>query len=325
MPGTIISRVSWITCAIALVAACAHAQNYPEKSVRVVVPFPPAGAADIVARHVTQKLSEAFGVQFVVDNRAGAGGAIGTDLAAHAAPDGYTLLNASSSSMSINPHIGAGTPYDPQRSFTPVVLIGYAPNVLVIHPSVPAKTVKELIAFAKARPDALNVASNGNGTISHLTLELFKQRTGIRLVHVPYKGSSQATIDLMAGQVSMLFAAYPSVVAQVQSGKLRALAVTSAKRAAIAPQLPTMAEAALPGFESSQWWGLYGPAGLPPAIVARLNTELNKILRTSDIKQRFAADGAEPGSGTPNDLAVYLKNDYEKWGKVIRASGIKSE
>ena len=312
-------------CAIALATAPAMAQNYPDKSVRVVVPFPPAGAADIVTRHVAQKLSEAFGVQFIVDNRAGAGGAIGTDYAAHAAPDGYTLINASSSSMSINPHIGAGTPYDPQRSFAPVILIGYAPNVLVVHPSVPAKSVKELIAFAKARPGALNIASNGTGTISHLTAELFMQRAGIKMVHVPYKGSSPATIDLMAGQVSLLFAAYPSVSAQIPSGKLKALAVTTAKRIEIAPQLPTVAETALPGFESSQWWGLYGPAGMPAAIVTRLNTELNKILRTADIKKRFAADGAEPGSGTPNDLAVYLKNDYEKWGKVIRAAGIKSE
>ena len=311
--------------ALALVTASALAQNYPEKPVRLVVPFPPGGAADIVARHAAQKLSEAFGAQFVVDNRAGAGGAIGTDYAAHAAPDGYTLINASSSSMSINPHIGAGTPYDPQRSFTPVILIGYAPNVLVVHPSVPAKSVKELIAIAKAKPGALNIASNGTGTISHLTAELFMQRAGVKMVHVPYKGSAPATIDLMAGQVSLLFAAYPSVSTQVQAGKLKALAVTSAKRIDIAPQLPTVAEAALPGFESSQWWGLYGPAGLPTTIVTRLNAELNKILRSADIKKRFAADGAEPGSGTPNDLAVYLKNDYEKWGKVIRAAGIKSE
>ena len=313
------------TSVLALAAASALAQNYPEKPVRMVVPFPPGGAADIVARHAAQKLTEALGAQFIVDNRAGAGGAIGTDYAAHAAPDGYTLINASSSSMSINPHIGAGTPYDPLRSFTPVILIGYAPNVLVVHPSVPAKSVKELIAIAKARPNALNIASNGSGTISHLTAELFMQRAGIRMVHVPYKGSAPATIDLMAGQVSMLFAAYPSVSTQVQAGKLKALAVTSAKRIEIAPQLPTVAEAALPGFESSQWWGLYGPAGLPGPIVTRLNSELNKILRTADIKKRFAADGAEPGSGTPNDLAVYLKNDYEKWGKVIRAAGIKAE
>lgn len=317
--------IAMTTGALALVAASALAQNYPEKPVRVVVPFPPAGAADIVARHVCQMLSGSFGTQFIVENRAGAGGAIGTDYAAHAAPDGYTLINASSSSMSINPHMGAGTPYDPQRSFTPVILVGYAPNVLVVHPSVPAKSVKDLIAIAKARPGALNIASNGSGTISHLTAELFMQRAGIRMVHVPYKGSSPATIDLMAGQVSLLFAAYPSVSTQVQAGKLKALAVTTAKRIEIAPQLPTVAEAALPGFESSQWWGLYGPAGMPAAIVTRLNTELNKILRSADIRKKFAADGAEPGSGTPGELAAYLKTDFEKWGKVIKAAGVKGE
>jgi tripartite-type tricarboxylate transporter receptor subunit TctC len=314
-----------MACAIAPATTPVSAQSYPEKPVRVVVPFPPAGAADIVTRHVAQMLSSAFGMQFTVDNRAGAGGAVGTDHVAHAAPDGYTLLNASSSSMSINPHIGAGTPYDPLRSFAPVILIGYAPNVLTVHPSLPAKSVRELIAFAKARPGTLNIASNGSGTISHLTAELFMQRALIKMVHVPYKGAAPATIDLMTGQVAILFAAYPSVSAQLQAGRLKALAVTSAQRIGIAPQLPTVAESALPGFESSQWWGLFGPAALPSAIVTRLNTELNKILPTADIRKRFAADGAEPGRGTPDDLAVYLRNDYEKWGKVIRTAGIKGE
>lgn len=312
-------------CALAMASVAALAQMYPAKPVRVVVPFPPGGAADIVARHVTQKLSVAFNTQFIVDNRAGAGGAIGTDFIAHAAPDGYAMLMASSSTMSINPHIGAKSPYDPITSFTPVILIGYAPNVLVVHPSVPAKSVKELIAIAKARSDALSYASNGTGTLSHLTGELFMQRAGIKMLHVPYKGAAPAVIDVIAGQVSMLFAAYPSVSTQERAGKLKALAVTSAKRIEIAPQLPTVAEAALPGFESSQWWGFYGPAGLSEAIVTRLNVELNKILRTADIKQRLAADGAEPGAGTPNDLATYLKNDYEKWGRVIVKAGIKGE
>lgn len=312
-------------CAIALATTLAPAQNYPEKPVRVVVPFPPGGAADIIARQVTQQLSIGLGKQFIVDNRAGAGGAIGTDYAAHAVADGYTLLAASSSTMSINPHIVAKSPYDPITSFTPVGLLGYAPNVLVVHPSVPAKSVRELISIAKARPQVLSFASNGSGTLSHLTGELFNQRAGIKLLHVPYKGAAPAVIDTMAGQVSMLFAAYPSVSAQERAGKLRALAVTSAKRIEIAPQLATVAESALPGFESNQWWGLYGPAGLPVAVVTRINTELNRILRTADIKQRFAADGAEPGGGTPNDLAIYLKNDFEKWGKVIRTAGIKDE
>ena len=313
-----------------LLAACAistpaAAQAWPEKPVRVVVPFPPGGAADIVARQVVQGLSASFGTQFIVDNRAGAGGAIGADNIARAQPDGYSLLFASSSALSINPHIMAKTPYDALRDFTPILLIAHAPNVLVVHPSVPAKSVKELIAVAKTRPGALNFASNGAGTLSHLTGELFMQRAGVRMVHVPYKGAAPAVIDTIAGNVSLLFAAYPSVSAQERSGRLRALAVTSAKRAQIAPNLPTVAESGLPGFESSQWWGLYGPAGLPAAIVTRLNAETNKVLRGAEVIKRLAADGAEPAGGTPAALASYHKADYERWGKVAKAAAIKPE
>lgn len=311
-------------CALAAMFP-AFSQNYPDKPVRAVVPFPPGGAADIVARHVAQKLSESFGVQFIVDNRAGAGGAIGAEMVARAASDGYTLLLASSSAMSINPHIMIKATYDPLKSFVPIGLIGYSPNVLVVHPSVPARTVKELIAVARSKPGALAYGSNGTGTLSHLTGELFMQRAGIKMLHVPYKGAAPAVIDTIAGQVSVLFAAYPSIAAQARSGKLRAMAVTSAKRVSVAPELPTVAEAALPGFESTQWWGAYGPAGLPAAIVTKLNAELNKILRTDDMKKRFAPDAVEPAGGTPEDHARYLKEDYEKWGKVVRAAGVRSE
>ncbi len=301
------------------------AQAYPAKPVRMVVPFPPGGAADIVGRQVTQNLGVALGAQFIVDNRAGAGGAIGTDTVARAPADGYTLLFGSSSAMSINPQIGAKTPYDPLRNFSYVILVGFAPNVLVVHPSVPAKSVKGLIALAKGKPGALNFASNGVGTLSHLTGELFMQRAGIKMVHVPYKGAAPAVIDTIAGNVSVLFAAYPSISAQQRAGKLRALAVTSAKRMELAPELPTVAEAALPGFESNQWWGIYGPAGMPAAVVGKLNAELNKVLHGADIKKRLAADGAQPAGGTPDDLAAYLRQDYEKWGKVIKAAGITGE
>ena len=308
-----------------LIAGPAAAQNYPEKPVRMVVPFPAGGAADIVARQVAQGLSGLFGTQFIVDNRAGAGGVIGAENVARAPADGHVLLFASSSALSIGPHIAAKVPYDVLRDFTPIVLVGFAPNVLVVHPSVPARSVKELIAVAKAKPGALNFASNGAGTLSHLTAELFMQRAGITMVHVPYKGAAPATIDTMAGNVSLLFAAYPSVSAQERAGRLRALAVTSAKRAEIAPNLPTVAEAALPGFESSQWWGLYGPAKLPPSIVNRLNAESNKVLKTPEVVKRLAADGAQPGGGTPQELAAYHKADYEKWAKVVKAAGIKPE
>jgi tripartite-type tricarboxylate transporter receptor subunit TctC len=308
-----------------LPAIPAMAQSYPEKPVRVIVPFPAGGAADIVARQVIQGLSANFGTQFIVDNRAGAGGAIGAETVARAAPDGQTLLFASSSALSINPHLGARTSYDVLRDFTSIVLVGYAPNVLVIHPSVPAKSVKDLIAVAKAKPGTLNFASNGAGTLSHLTGELFMQRAGIKMVHIPYKGAAPAVIDTMAGNVSLLFAAYPSISAQARAGRLRALAVTSAKRVEIAPDLPTVAEAALPGFESSQWWGLFGPAGLQAPIVNRLNTEANKVLKTAEVRKRLAADGADPAGGTPQQLATYHRADYEKWGKVVKAAGIKPE
>jgi len=303
----------------------AYGQGYPEKAVRVVVPFPAGGAADIVARQVMQGLSANLGNQFIVDNRAGAGGAIGAENVTRAVPDGHTLLFASSSALSINPHTMAKTPYDALSGFTPIVLIGHAPNVLVVHPSVPARNVKELIAVARARPGELNFASNGAGTLSHLTGELFMQRANMRMVHVPYKGAAPAVIDTMAGNVSVLFAAYPSVSSQERSGRLRALAVTGSRRAQIAPNLPTVAEAGLAGFESTQWWGLYGPAGLPVAIVNRLNAETNKVLKTSDVVKRLATDGADPAGGTPAQLASYHKSDFERWGKVVKAAAIKPE
>jgi tripartite-type tricarboxylate transporter receptor subunit TctC len=315
-------------CAVAHAAVftpSAFAQTYPEKPVRVIVPFPPGGAADIVARQVVHGLSAGLATQFVVDNRAGAGGAIGTETVARAAPDGYTLLFASSSALSINPHIGKVS-YDALRDLAPIGLIGFAPNVLVVHPSVPARSVKELVAAARSKPGALNFGSNGAGTLSHLTAELFMQRAGIRMVHIAYKGASPAVVDTMAGNVSVLFAAYPSVSAQERSGRLRALAVTSAKRVDIAPNLPTVAEAALAGFESVQWWGLYGPAGLPGAMAMRLSAETNKVLASAELKKRLAADGAEPAAaGTPQQLAAYHRADFEKWAKVVKAAGIKAE
>ena len=306
-------------------AGTAFAQSYPAKPVRVIVPFPPGGAADIVARAITQKLAEAWGSQVVVDNRAGAGGLIGAELAARAAPDGYTVLFASSSPMSINPNLTGKPPYQPLRDFAPIVLIGYSPNVIVVHPSLPARSMKELIALAKSRPGQLNYASNGAGTLSHLTGELLKLQAGINMVHVPYKGGAPAVIDTVAGQVSMSVAAFPTVSAQMRAGRLRALAVTSKRRVQIAAELPTVAEAALPGFESTQWWGAYGPAALPADIVARLNADIGAVLGSAEVKRRLAADAAEPGGGSPRDLAEYLKADYEKWGRVVREAKIRAD
>lgn len=311
-----------LTCALSVFAAAA--QTYPDKPVRVIVPAPAGGALDIVARHVNQKLTESFGTQFIVDNRGGASGAIGAEIVARAAPDGYTLLFTSASAVSLSPHFAA-KPSDPLRTYTPVVLVGYSPMVLVVHPLVPAKSVKELVAIAKARPDALAYASNGTGSLSHVTAALFMQRAGIKMLHVPYKGAAPAVIDTVAGHVSVLFAGYPSIAAQERAARLKALAVTSAKRSALAPHLPTVAESGLPGFESTQWWGVYGPAGLPVEIVERLNAALNKVLRMPEIRKSLAQDSAEPAGGTPAQLAEYHKADYEKWGKVIRSAGIKGE
>ncbi len=303
--------------------AAATAQNYPAKPVRIVVPFPAAGGTDLMARTIADKIGTALGQQFIVDNRTGAGGALGSDLVAKSAPDGYTLLVSSSSPMVIGPNLMQKPPYDPLRSFSPIIIISSAPNVLVIHPSVPVKNVKELITLAQQRPGQLNYASNGAGTLSHLTGELFSQRTGIKMVHVPYRGAPPAVIDTVAGNVSLLFSAYPTVSVQVQSKRLRALAVTGSKRASVAPELPSIAET-LPGFESSQWWGMFGPAGLSSEAVNRLNASAQQALTLADVRKRLAADAADPVGGSAAEAEKFLQEDHAKWGKVIRDAGVKA-
>ena len=317
-------RIVESLCMVMLIASPAVAQTYPAKPVRVIVPFPPAGAADIVARAITQEMSKAWGAQVVVDNRAGAGGLIGAEQAARAAPDGYTLLFASASPMTVNPHLTARPPYHPLKDFTPIILIGFSPNVLVVHPSLPVQSMKALIALARSRPGQINYASNGVGTLSHLATELIKFQAGINMVHVPYKGGAPAIIDTVAGHCSVFISAYPTVAGQIRAGRLRAIAVTSAKRIAIAPELPTVAEV-LPGFEAMQWWGAYGPVGLPAELVSKLNADIGRALLSAEVKQRLAADAAEPAGGSPRDLAAYLKTDYERWGRLVKASGIRAE
>ena len=301
-----------------------HADSYPSRPVQVVTPFPPGGAADVVVRLVSQQLTENFKSSFIVDNKPGAGGGIGAQFVSRAAPDGYTLLLTSSSTMSINPHLNAKLGFDPIKSFTPIGFIGYSPNVLVINPTLPFKNSSELIAAAKAKPNFYTFASNGSGTLSHLTGELYQQASGVEFLHVPYKGAAPAVVDVAGGQVSLLFAAYGSVGPMVKSGKLKALGVTSTKRIKIAPELPTLAESGLPGFESNQWWGLFGPADMPPEIVTRLNLELNKALKSPELRKRFIEEGIEVGGGSPGDLAAYLQLDFAKWGKVIKAGNITS-
>jgi tripartite-type tricarboxylate transporter receptor subunit TctC len=303
--------------------AAATAQSYPAKPVRIIVPFPAGGGADIMARTIADKIGTALGQQFIVDNRTGAGGTLGSDLVAKSAPDGYTLLVSSSSPMVIGPNLMQKPPYDPLRSFSSIIIISSAPNVLVIHPSVPVKNVKELITLAQQRPGQLNYASNGAGTLSHLTGELFSQRTGIKMVHVPYRGAPPAVIDTVAGNVSLLFSAYPTVSVQVQNKRLRALAVTGGKRASVAPELPSIAET-LPGFESSQWWGMFGPAGLSSEAVNRLNASAQQALTLADVRKRLAADAADPVGGSAAEAEKFLQEDHAKWAKVIRDAGVKA-
>ena len=283
----------------------------------VTTPFPPGGAADVVVRLVSQKLSEELGVSFIVENRPGAGGSIGAKYIAQLPPDGYNLLITSSSTMSINPHFMKKIGYDPFTSFTPISLIGYSPNVFVVTPNLPFKTVQEFIGAAKAQPGKYNFASNGPGTSSHLTGELFQQSAGVEMLHVPYKGASPAVVDVAGGQVTGLFAAFASVGPLIKSGKLKALGVTSMKRMEIAPQIPTFNESGLPNFESLQWWGVFAPANLPVNIQVKLNDAMNKILKHPDTKARFAEESIMVLGGSPEDLKNYLRNDYNKWGKLI--------
>jgi tripartite-type tricarboxylate transporter receptor subunit TctC len=319
VPMAAVAIVAWLPT-----AAMPQAGTYPEKVIRLVVPFPPGGAIDIMGRLTAQKLSEALGTQVIVDNRSGAGGAIGTDNVARAAPDGYTLLVSSTSPMSINPHINK-VPYDPVASFVAIALIASSPQMIVVPPSLPVKNVKDFIAMANARPGAMSFASSGVGTIIHVTAEMFAQRAGIKMLHVPYKGAAPAVVDTVAGHVTLLTAAYSSVAPQVRAGRLRALAVTSLKRMELEPGVPTVSESGLPGFESIQWWAVSGPAGLPTPVIDRLNTELNRVVGTDDMRRRLAADGAEPGGGTPAALAAFIRKDYEKWGAVIRSVRMKAE
>ncbi|MEP7182332.1 MAG: tripartite tricarboxylate transporter substrate binding protein [Betaproteobacteria bacterium] len=311
--------------AVTAVAAPAHAQApaYPTKPIRLVVPFPPGGATDLLARDVGQKLTEAWGQQVIVDNRPGAGGNIGTELVAKAAPDGYTLEMGTVGTHAINASLYSKLPYDHVKDFVPVILVAGVPNVLVVNPSVPANTVAELIAYAKANPGKLNFASSGSGTSIHLSGELFKVMAGVQMTHIPYKGSAPAVQDLIGGQVQLMFDNLPPSLPQIKAGKLRALAVTSATRAPALPDVPTIAEAGLPGFEASSWFGVLAPAGTPPAIIAKLNAEIAKWLATPEAKEKLSRQGANAAGGTPEDFAKHITVETAKWAKVVKESGAK--
>lgn len=311
--------------AFVLVAAsvAATAQGYPAKPIRLIVPYPPGGPTDFVGRILGQKITEAWGQQVVVENRAGAASAIGTEIAARAAADGYTLLLGTSAGFCINPALGGKLSYDPERDFAPVSLLVINPQILVVHPSLPVHSVKGLVALAKNRPGQINYASVGNASPQHLGMEMLKRMTGIDMVHVPYKGTAPAVTDILAGHVSLMFNSMPSVLPQARSGKLRGIAVGSAKRSPAAPDIPTVAEAGVPGFEYVTWYGLYAPANTPRDVLSLLNTQIVKILSDPEISQRFASQGAEPAGSTPDQLATYRRAEFERWRKLISTMNLR--
>ena len=311
-----------LCCACA--ASAAVAQQYPARAIRIVVPSAPGGGADITARILAPKLSEFLGQQVVVENRAGAGTMIGTEAVARAVPDGYTLL-LGISTLAINPAVYRKVSYDALKDLAAISQLVALPNVLVTHPSLPVKTVKELVAFARARPGQINYASAGIGTNPHLSMELFLTMTGLKMVHVPYKGAGPGIVDAVAGHVTVMTPSILSGLPHVRGGRLRALGVTSAKRAGGALDIPTIAEAGVPGYEAVQWFGVLAPAGTPREIVGRLHGEIVRLLRSADIADRLAGDGADPVGSSPEEFAAFLRAETAKWAKVVKEAGIKPE
>ena len=312
-----------VSVVLAAMPSLATAQAYPAKPIRWISPWPAGGANDIFSRAIGQKIGESLGQQVLVDNRPGAAGTIGSDIAAKAPADGYTLVMGSSPTHAIAPALYPALPYDPLRDFSAVTLVGSVPNVLVLHPSVPAKTVKEFIAVAKARPGKLNFASTGNGTSQHLSAELFKFMAGLDMVHIPYKGTAPALTELVAGQVDLAFENMPALIPHIQAGRLRALAVTTTKRSAVMPELPTIAEAALPGYDASVWFGVFAPAGTPRPVIDRLHGEILKALQTQDLKSRMIAMGTDVSGMGPDDFSAYVRKEIPKWANLVKAAGVK--
>ena len=320
------STAALFTLAALLAPAGARAADaYPAKPIRMVVTFPAGGPSDVIIRIIGQRVNDLHGVPIIADNRGGAGGIVGTEIVARAAPDGYTLLVGTAGGMTINPNLHAKLTYDPFRDFTPVAMLVLNPQVLVVHPSLAARNIKEFVALAKAKPGQINFASAGAGTATHLGLELLKLTAGINVTHVPYKGGAPALTDLIAGQVQALFVSIPSVLPHVHAGRLRAIAVSTLKRSASAPDVPTVAESGYPGFEYSNWNALFAPAGTPGARVKRMNDIIAKILSEPDVAKKLSAQGADPAPGTPDDLARYMKADDARWKKVIRSAGLRPE
>lgn len=314
-----------LICAALSAPFGALAQAWPAKPLRWIAPYPPGGSSDLVARALSGRLAEQIGQGVVVDNRPGVGGSLGSELAARAAPDGYTLLLANIAPLAINPHIYPKLGYDVLRDFAPVTMLATGTNVLVVGPSLPVKTVQELLAWARAKPGAVKYGSGGSGTPAHLTAEYLRLLTGVDLLHVPYKGTGQSITDLLAGQIDMVFASPPIVSAHMRSGRLRGIAVTGLKRTPQSPELPTIAESGIPDFQMVSWWGAVVPARTPEPIITRLNTGLRKALEFTDVVERLAALGVDPQSGTPAEMRRFMSDELARYGKLARQIGLKSE
>lgn len=299
------------------------AQVYPAKPIKLVIPFPPGGPLDLTGRAIGQKLQEAWGQPVVVENRPGAGGNIGADAVAKSAPDGYSLVMGALSTHAVNPHLFTKMPYDALKDFAPISLVAITPNVLVVNPTVLANNVKELVALAKASPGKLSFASGSNGSAGHLAGELFKTLAGIDIVHIPYKGGAPAMQDLLGGQVQFMFDNLANSMTQMKAGKLKAFAVTTAKRFPLTPELPTMAEAGVTGFDISTWYGILAPASTPPDIVRKLNAEIVKILKSDDMREKLKAQGAEPAPTSPEEFAAFIRAEWIKYAKIVKDSGAK--
>jgi tripartite-type tricarboxylate transporter receptor subunit TctC len=316
-----------LACLVAVAAtafpADVPAQAFPNRPVRLVIPFPPGGSLDVIGRALAQKLTEAWGQSVVVDNRPGAGGNIGADLVAKSPPDGYTVVMGALSTHAVNPSLYPTMPYDAVKDFAPISLVAITPNVLIVNPALPVHSVKELIAYAKANPNKLSFGSGSNGSAGHLAGELFKVDAGVDMVHIPFKGGAPAVQALLAGDTQLMFDNLANSVQQVKAGKLRALAVTTAQRSKLAPELPTMAESGLPGFDISTWFGLLAPAGTPPDVIAKWNADVVKILNSPDMRERMTAQGAEPAPTTPAEFAQFIARELAKYARIVKASGAK--
>ena len=308
---------------LATVSTVAYGQAYPTKPIRFIVPFAPGGSTDLLARFLAQQLAAPLGQTVVVDNRAGAGGVVGAETAARAPADGYTIVLGSAGPLTINPNIRDKTPYDTLRDFTPITMATVSPFTLVVHPSSPAKNVKELIALAKAKPGELNFGSAGNGSVGHFSTEQFMTLTGVKLVHVPYKGAGPAVTDLLGGRLNLMFENLPTIIPHVRSGKLRMLGVGTKQRSALAPEFPTIADEGVPGYDSATVFGVLAPAKTPPAIIARLNTEMVKILKSAEGKASLAGRGLEAVGSTPEEYGAQIKDEFTRYGRIAKAAGIR--